>query len=204
MPNSGSDPATDPASNPATDPGAKSWDIEKILSYVLGRHWDSFTHVSMIVYGCLNTFLPILKIFDSCTPPYHPIFGTSFRWIVVKNRQKIVKNRQKSPKSPISRKIAFWVRSLMDPQCPGMGFLADCQPFLGSLAHFWSFFAAHRCLWEAMRALHGGVRWRKLPEMAKMLKSPKSRKMTPNWPQMIWNDPQMTFNGTKWYQSILK
>ena len=183
MPNSGSDPAP--------DPDAKSWDIEKNLSYVMGRDWDSFTHVSMIVYGCLNTFLPILKIFDSCTPPrahFPHLLSLDRCEKSSKNRQKIFKNRQKSPKSPKSRKIAFWVRSLMDPQCPGMSFLADCQPFLGSLAHFWSFFAVHRCFWEAMRALHGGVRWRKLPEMAKMLKLPKSRKMTPNWPQMTPND----------------
>ena len=89
---------SDPATDPVTDLEAKSWDIEKNLSYVMGRDWDSFTHVSMIVYGCLNTFLPILKILDSCTPPYHPIFGTSFRWIVVKNRQKNFQKRQKSSK----------------------------------------------------------------------------------------------------------
>ena len=94
---------SDPVTDPVTDLEAKSWDIEKNLSYVMGRDWDSFTHVSMIVYGCLNTFLPILKIFDSCTPPYHPIFGTSFRWIVVKNRQKIVKKSSKIVKNRQNR-----------------------------------------------------------------------------------------------------
>ena len=52
----------------------------------------------MIVYGCLNTFLPILKMLDSFTPLYHPISRTSFRWIVVKKRQKIFKNRQNRQK----------------------------------------------------------------------------------------------------------
>jgi hypothetical protein len=33
---------------------------------------------SNLQYGCLNTFLPILKIFDSCTPPYHPISAPLF------------------------------------------------------------------------------------------------------------------------------
>ena len=77
----------------------------------------------------------------------------------------------------------------------GMSFLAGHQPFFGSLAHVWSFFAVDRCLWEVMRALYCAVRWRKLPEMAKMLKSPKSQKMTPNSPQMIWNDQKLMIFG---------
>merc|ERR1712228_346457 len=60
------------------DPDNKSWDIEKNLSYVMVRYWDSFTRVSMIVYGCLNTFLPILKIFNSCTTPPSPNFPHLF------------------------------------------------------------------------------------------------------------------------------
>ena len=122
MPNSVSDPATDPASDPFPDPGSKSWDIEKILSYVMGRYWDSFTHVSMIVYGCLNTFLPILKILDSCTPPYHPIFGTSFRWIVVKNRQKIVKKSSKIAKIAKIAKNRFLSSVTYGPAMPWYGF----------------------------------------------------------------------------------
>lgn len=198
MPNSGSDPTTDHATDHAIYLEAKSWDIEKILSYVMGRYCDSFTHPFIIVYGWLNTFLPILKIFDSWTPPHHPIFRSFFRWIVVKNHQKSL-NRQNREKS-----LPEFCHLLIRNALPGIGFLADFQLFLGSLSHFWSFFVVHKCLWYAMKALHSGVRWRKLSDMAKMLKSPKSRKMIPNWHQMSWNDHQMTFNDAKCYHSILK
>ena len=55
---------------------------------------NSFTNVSMIVSGCLNTFLPFFKIFDSCTPP-----ATPFPYLFSLDRcEQSSKNHQKSSK----------------------------------------------------------------------------------------------------------
>ena len=205
----GTDPATDPGTDPATDPAidsdTKNWNIGKILSHAPDRHWGSFTRVPMIVYGYLNTFLPILKIFDSCRPPTTPFSAARFVGSLWKMSKKCSKS-SKSPKSPKSWKIGFefghlWTRNaLVWVFWLFLNLYMVFNPLL-------KLFAVHMCLWEAIWALWDGFRWCKLPDMAKLLKSPKLRETAQTglkWPQLTAADlkwPQIT---SKWLPNANK
>ena len=190
------DPAIDPGIDPAIDSDTKNWNIGKILSHAPDRHWGSFTRVSMIVYGYLNTFLPILKIFDSCRPPTTPFSAARFvgsLWKISKKFQNPQnhQNRQSREKSVLSS-VTY------GPATPWYGFSGYFLTFFSVFNQLLKLFAVHMCLWEAIWALCDGFRWCKLPDMAKLLKSPKLRKTAQTglkWPQSDLNWPQMTSNN---------